>query len=112
MERIDEAGLLANTLYDQLKDSLCVVKLMRGRDHLGMARMEVEDVYVDDGSAETTVFRIVGRHRDASDHSMLGLPLQSAEHPVTAHWDDDHVALKAGEFEMVIHPDDQQLAQP
>lgn len=112
MERVDQAGSLANTLYDQLKDTLCTVKLMRGQDHLGMARMEVEDVYVDDRTAGTTVFRIVGRHPDATDHSMLGMPLDSAEYPVTSQWDDDHVALKAGEFEMVIHPYDQHLAHP
>lgn len=100
---------LAAWLDAQLKDQLCVVKLARGQDHLGMARMEVEDVYVDDNSSGAAVLRVVGRHTDGVDHAMLGLPLGRTPAEVRAYRDDDHVTLQAGEFQLTIHPDSQQL---
>lgn len=109
MEELYDPGELASQLDAQLKDQLCVVKLVRGHDHLGMARMEVEDVYVDRNSSGSAVLRVVGRHTDGVDHAMLGLPVGEVAAGVRAQRDDDHVALQAGEFQMTIHPDSQHL---
>lgn len=97
-----DPGSLASELERQLKDKHCVVNLKRGEDHLGMARMEVEKIYVDDGMPHTTVFRVVGRHTHGTDHAMLGLPM--GHHDLTAMADGEDITLRAGEFEMHIHP--------
>lgn len=109
MEELYDPGDLASELDAQLKDRLCVVKLVRGHEHLGMARMEVEDVYVDDNSPGAAILRVVGRHTEGVDHAMLGLPVGGASAGVRTRRDRDHVTLQAGEFQMVIHPDNQQL---
>lgn len=108
MQRQDP-GALASKLQGQLKDRWCVVKLVHGADHLGMARMEVEDIYVDDHMPDTAVFRVVGRHTHGPDHAMLGLPLGGAGGGVDAQFEGGHVSLAAGDFQLVIHPDGQGL---
>lgn len=102
--RYSDPGSLASDLHERLKDRRCVVKLKQGEDHLGMARMEVEEIYVDNRTPHTTVFRVVGRHTEGLDHAMLGLPLGQDASGLEATAEEDDITLRAGEFELNIHP--------
>ena len=102
-----DPGSLASHLQERLKDKHCVVNLKRGEDHLGMARMEGEKIYVDKEVPHTTVFRVVGRHTQGRDHAMLGLPMDGQR--FTAVTDGEDITLRAGEFEMNIHPGESDI---
>lgn len=105
MQQYSDPNELAAALERRFKDHLCVVTLECGRDDIGKARMEVEDVYYDADVDQSRVLRIVGRQTEGADHAMFGLPLGEGTIGCDLSDEDDRCTLEAGHHRIVIVPE-------
>lgn len=95
---------LATELDQRFKDHLCVVTLEHGRDHIGKARMEIEEIYYDEDVDRSRVVRIVGRQTEGSDHAMFGLPIEAGPVRMDLSEADDRCSVEQGHLKLVILP--------
>ncbi|BAS26012.1 hypothetical protein [Limnochorda pilosa] len=83
VQPVEDVHKLAGELERRLKDTLCVVNLRQGQDELAQARLEVEQVYVDDRVPTTRTLRVVGRTPGGRDHGAVAIPLAG---PMSGQW--------------------------
>lgn len=75
IQPVNDLHKLADELERRFKDTSCVVNLRHGQDELAQARLEVEQIYVDDRVPTTRTLRVVGRTPGGRDHGAVAIPL-------------------------------------
>ncbi len=96
---------IAEQLEQTFKDKVCVVKLKHRTDHLASARMEIEDVYVDNDTDGNTL-RVVGRVAGASqDHAMVAIPTGAGAFHASLSEADNRAVVDGGDYQVTIIPD-------
>ena len=96
---------IAEQLENAYKDQVCVVKLKHGPDHLASARMEIEDIYVDndlDGNTLRFVGRVTG---NSQDHAMVAIPTGAGAFHASLSEADNRAVVNGGEYQVTIIPD-------
>lgn len=75
IQPVNDLHKLADELERRFKDTSCVVNLRHGQAELAQARLEVEQIYVDDRVPTTRTLRVVGRTPGGRDHGAVAIPL-------------------------------------
>lgn len=104
-KQFQDPSELASELDQRFKDHLCVVTLEHGRDHIGKARMEIEEIYYDEDVDRSRVLRVVGRQTEGSDHAMFGLPLDGGPVRLDLADGDHRCTIEHGSHKIVIIPE-------